>query len=246
MATSAQKEIVQEATHRAKAAVEDARDQVKEHMSELQSIETKLQAAREQNVRPDRAEIEALEARLKEIQLSMSQTVEAASKEVAEATSDAKSKIGHDAPTDSKVQPVSSVELERQDTGAQDVLAPASLTDKYSATSPRPSPQPSSGTALPRTVPHAEGDELKREDSGSTPTSARASQGIVGGFLFHPSTSGGVESEEDEESETPGPSSDEVTASVDQAAASVNTATAINKAVVEDVRDKLEHQSLEN
>lgn len=78
---------MQEATHRAKAAVEDARDQVKEHMSELQSIETKLQAAREQNVRPDRAEIEALEARLKEIQLSMSQTVEAASKEVAEVRS---------------------------------------------------------------------------------------------------------------------------------------------------------------
>ena len=36
-----------------------------------------------------------------------------------------------------------SSELERQDTGAHDVLVPPSLIHKYSATSPRPSPRPS-------------------------------------------------------------------------------------------------------
>ena len=77
---------MQTATHQAKAAVEGARDEVRGYLAELTDIQAKLVQAKKDHATPDRAEIEALEARLKHIQQAMSNSVEGASKEVAQVT----------------------------------------------------------------------------------------------------------------------------------------------------------------
>ena len=73
---------MQTAAQRAKAAVEGAQHQVQDSLAELSQIQDKLTAVRAQHEKPDPAEIEALEARLQEIQLGMTTTVEQAGKEV--------------------------------------------------------------------------------------------------------------------------------------------------------------------
>lgn len=73
---------MQSAAQRAKAAVEGAQHQVQDNLAELSRIQDKLNAVRNQHQTADPAEIQALEARLQEIQLSMTTTVEQAGKEV--------------------------------------------------------------------------------------------------------------------------------------------------------------------
>lgn len=75
-------EALQTAAQRAKAAVEGAQDQVQASLAELSQIQDKLESVRAQPQKPDPSEIHALEARLKEIQLGMTTTVEQAGKEV--------------------------------------------------------------------------------------------------------------------------------------------------------------------
>lgn len=70
------------ATQRAKAAVTDARDRVKENLQELTDIQTQLKEAKARHEKPAEADVQALEARLKDIQLNMSASVEEAGKEV--------------------------------------------------------------------------------------------------------------------------------------------------------------------
>ena len=84
-------------------------------------------------------------------------------------------------------------------------------------------------------------------DGDTTPTSARASQGIVGGFLFRSATghssdddSDDDDDDDDEESEGEGrgsgggPTRDDVNASVDRATTSAKRASEGNRRVVQE------------
>ena len=75
---------MQTATQRARVAVEDAKDQVQNYLSELSDIQNKLTQAKKQPGSIDPKEVAGLESRIKEIQISMSNTVEESAREVKE------------------------------------------------------------------------------------------------------------------------------------------------------------------
>ena len=87
--------------------------------------------------------------------------------------------------------------------------------------------------------------QADEQSSGSTPTSARASQGIVGGFMFRPptSTAEGDEDSDEEEEDEDAPSADAVTASMDDATSTAKQVSERNRQAVqeagEDVKDAL-------
>ena len=75
---------MQEATQQAKAAVNAARDRVKDNLEELKDIQAELQSAKQERAQGRDVNVEGLEKRISDIQVSMTASVEEAGREVSQ------------------------------------------------------------------------------------------------------------------------------------------------------------------
>ncbi|KAK9791593.1 hypothetical protein WJX73_009045 [Symbiochloris irregularis] len=223
------KEIMQTAAQRAKAAVEGAQDQAGQEVQQA-TQEAKGKLGLKDSARPPAAA--------------------ASPSPFAPPTSTSRVSGGFgDTPT-----------LERRPTGAAGVLSGSKFasgsskhasfrrsSDNASSMARQPTAElPDEVTAPPEisgpvhksNPKHVQVEE--QEDSGdSTPSSARASQGVVGGFMFRPSTpyeehdEDEDDDDEDDEDETEGPTNEDVTASMDEAQDQALMASESNRHLVE-------------